>query len=154
MKVFESYKNLILDRSKDSDVTCFPTSIWDETLFAAWSTIVNALIPNIQFLNEQMAHFCRVCDADEVVLFEKATFLVITHSTRTNFNDEHRFEKISNIIKQFKLSCGKSSNTNFRSLSIRNSSFCAFIELFTQNTFSVYVFNSKSGIIRLLCVYP
>ena len=41
----------------------------------------------------------------QVVLFERATFLVISHSTRANYTDHHRFEKISNIIKQFKLSC-------------------------------------------------
>jgi len=38
-----------------------------------------------------------------MVLFEKATFLVISHATHTAHTDVHRFEKISNIIKQFKL---------------------------------------------------
>jgi Ras-related GTP-binding protein A/B len=42
-----------------------------------------------------------------VVLFELTTFLVIAHATLTPHADAHRFEKISNIIKQFKLSCRK-----------------------------------------------
>lgn len=46
-----------------------------------------------------------MCDADEVVLFEKSTFLVISNSTRKAHGDVHRFEKVSNIVKQFKLSC-------------------------------------------------
>ena len=43
----------------------------------------------------------------QVLLFEKATFLVIAHAERDSARDPHRFEKISNIIKQFKLSCSK-----------------------------------------------
>ena len=43
-----------------------------------------------------------------MVLFEKATFLVISHATHTAHTDVHRFEKISNIIKQFKLRYGGS----------------------------------------------
>ena len=60
---------------------CFGTSIWDETLYKAWSEIVTNLIPNISVLQSHLDDFCRVCDADEVVLFERATFLVISHST-------------------------------------------------------------------------
>jgi Ras-related GTP-binding protein A/B len=66
---------------------------------------VYALIPNIQVLEQNLQNFCELCEADEVVLFERATFLVISHSTTKPHNDVHRFEKISNIIKQFKLSC-------------------------------------------------
>ena len=40
-------------------------------------------------------------------MFEKATFLVIAHAERNEHQDVHRFEKISNIVKQFKLSCLK-----------------------------------------------
>jgi len=59
---------------------CFATSIWDETLYKAWSEIVTNLIPNIRVLESHLDDFCRICDADEVVLFERATFLVISHS--------------------------------------------------------------------------
>ena len=41
----------------------------------------------------------------KVLLFEKATFLVIAQAQRVLHDDIHRFEKVSNIIKQFKLSC-------------------------------------------------
>ena len=63
---------------------CFGTSIWDETLYKAWSEIVRYLIPNISVLQTHLEDFCRVCDADEVVLFEKATFLVISHSSASS----------------------------------------------------------------------
>lgn len=38
------------------------------------------LIPNIRLLETHLNNFCRMCDADEVVLFERATFLVISHA--------------------------------------------------------------------------
>lgn len=63
---------------------CFGTSIWDETLYKAWSEIVTNLIPNIRLLESHLNNFCRMCDADEVVLFERATFLVISHAQHSN----------------------------------------------------------------------
>lgn len=71
----------------------------------AWSAIVHALIPNTRLLQANLEEFRRILDADEVVLFERATFLVVSHATYKEHRDVHRFEKISNIIKQFKLSC-------------------------------------------------
>lgn len=67
------------------------------------------------------------------MLFERATFLVISHATRTPHRDDHRFEKISNIIKQFKLSCLKSM-AQFEAMEVRNSFFAAFVDKFTTNT--------------------
>ena len=81
------------------NVDCFSTSIWDETLYKAWSQIVGFLMPNIQVLEKNLQTFCEVIGADEVVLFERSTFLVISHYDTCNHGDEHRFEKISNIIK-------------------------------------------------------
>lgn len=119
-------------------VTCFRTSIWDETLYKAWSSIVYSLIPNISLLEQQLESFANICEADEVVLFEKKTFLVIVHATIREHKDIHRFEKISNFIKQFKLSCSKSSS-KFASLELRNSQFTAFVESFTSNTYVMVV---------------
>jgi len=63
------------------------------------------LVPNLGRLQGYLQSFAKICNCDEVVLFEKATFLEITHATFKAIPDIHRFEKISNIIKQFKLSC-------------------------------------------------
>jgi len=69
---------------------CFGTSIWDETLYKAWSEIVTNLIPNIGVLESHLRDFCRICDADEVVLFERATFLVISHAQQAPGADTDR----------------------------------------------------------------
>lgn len=71
----------------------------------AWSSIVYTLIPNVGKLENSLNEFTNIIDADEVLLFERATFLVVSHAQRKHHKDPHRFEKVSNIIKQFKLSC-------------------------------------------------
>ena len=83
----------------------FKTSIWDETLYKAWSAVVHALIPNVAVLEDKLASLADACDADEAVLFERSSFLVISAAARRPHPDIHRFEKISNIVKQFKLAC-------------------------------------------------
>ena len=123
--------------------TCCKTSIWDETLYKAWSNIVYSLIPNIKQLESHLGEFCDVCNADEVVLFERATFLVISQSTRVEHHDMHRFEKISNIIKQFKLSCSK-TQAQFQAMEVRNSHFTAFIDYFTTNTYVMVIMSDPS----------
>ena len=71
----------------------------------AWSSIVYELIPNVHELEYSLKSFANIIDADEVLLFERATFLVISHYRTRPHIDVNRFEKVSNIIKQFKLSC-------------------------------------------------
>ena len=66
-------------------------------------------------------------------MFERVTFLVIAQCSRKQHHDVHRFEKISNIIKQFKLSCGRSQSQPL-SMHISNSTFSAFVGSFTSNT--------------------
>lgn len=263
--IFDDRRRLIKECCDECNVPnfqCFGTSIWDETLYKAWSEIVTNLIPNIGVLQSHLDDFCRSCDADEVVLFEKATFLVISHSqtssasncttsttskksisnggdhsrsddtkamdksiveeedeTKKKQNDSdaddaadsnhestpgtdnassdvnevnekdvnelpssssvysevgadkevdpnistagggntpegiggtqkesvavtqfdtHRFEKISNIVKQFKLSCEK-AQSQFQGMEVSNSRFSAYIDAFTANTYIMVV---------------
>jgi Ras-related GTP-binding protein A/B len=131
-----------------AEVTSFATSIWDASLYKAWSTMVHSLIPNVPTLETQLRNFCRICKADEVVLFERATFLVICHATAAGSAeladvDPHRFEKISNIIKQFKLSCSK-SQTQFEKMEVQNSRFTAFVDVFTSNTYLMAVMSPSA----------
>ena len=218
--ILEDRKRLIGESCASCGVEhfqCFGTSIWDETLYKAWSEIVTNLIPNIGLLESHLNNFCRICDADEVVLFERATFLVISHAqvsdddrnrevdalapadstaspstspppaegvedrndqgdagrsskndsaggdnsktfdqqmkqhddriqphvNRTPHFDAHRFEKISNIVKQFKLSCGK-AQSQFQGMQVCNSRFNAFIDAFTANTYIMVIVSNPS----------
>lgn len=103
------------------------------------------LVPNVQALEQHLQLFADIIDADEVLLFERATFLIISHCQRKPHRDIHRFEKVSNIIKQFKLSCSKLA-AQFQSMEVKNSNFAAFIDNFTPNTY-VMVITSDATIL-------
>lgn len=136
--IFQERKEDLLRLSSPLHCECYRSSIWDETLYKAWSGIVYQLVPNVQEMEQKLQAFGAILDADEVLLFERATFLVIAHSQRRPHTDLHRFEKVSNIIKQFKLSCSKVA-ASFTHMEVRNGSFAAFIEQFTANTYVMLV---------------
>lgn len=101
------------------------------------------LIPNVDALERSLTYFANIIEADEVLLFERATFLVISHCQRKQHKDLHRFEKVSNIIKQFKLSCSK-LGAKFQSMEVRNSQFAAFINTFTSNTYIMVIMSDPT----------
>lgn len=125
-------------------ITCFGTSIWDETLYKAWSAIVYSLIPNIDQIQIPLAKLCRLCQAQEVVVFEKATFLVISSAEQdvdpdsTLVADTHRHEKTSTVIKQFKLACMK-SQAQFQSMEIKTRYFTAYLDVLTPTTYILVI---------------
>jgi len=128
---------------KDDICDAFMTSIWDETLYKAWSSIVCELISNGQSLNQGLGKLMHICSADEIVLFERATFLVVAKATTNrNWNDVHRYEKISNIVKQFKLRC-LPTRSRFQSMTVANSGFTAYLGGFTQSTNILVVLSDK-----------
>uniref|UniRef100_A0A183CKQ7 GTP-binding protein n=1 Tax=Globodera pallida TaxID=36090 RepID=A0A183CKQ7_GLOPA len=137
-----------LRQHTNPSIQCFRSSIWDETLYNAWSAIVYQLVPNVSSMEHKLKKFADIMDADEILLFEKATFLVIAQAQRAKHEDIHRFEKVSNIIKQFKLSCSRMGSQ----FEIRNSTFAAFIESFTYNTYVMLVLsdgNVSSAAIKI-----
>jgi len=142
-QIFNDREAELKEKSGPIQIQCFKTSIWDETLYKAWSSIVYSLIPNVKVLESNLDKFCKICEADEVVLFEKATFLVISCATQKEHKDPHRFEKISNIIKQFKLSCSK-CQAQFQSMEVKNSNFSAYIDGFTKNTYIMLIMSDPT----------
>ncbi|CDS08308.1 hypothetical protein LRAMOSA02256 [Lichtheimia ramosa] len=141
-KVFLDHKKELQVRSEPIQIEAFQTSIWDETLYAAWAHIIHCLIPNIRALETNLNNFCRICCADEVVLFERTTFLVIANAATVHHPDIHRFEKISNIIKQFNLNARQQSHS--KTMVIRGSTFTAYIDTLTRNTCVMMVISDPS----------
>ncbi|GFZ48207.1 GTP-binding protein GTR1, partial [Saitozyma sp. JCM 24511] len=104
------------------ELRCFPTSIWDESLYKAWSSVVHTLIPNIGLITSHLTFLRDLCLAVEAVVFETDTFLVIAKSGspldgdsstlderevagNAKVLDRQRFEKISEIVKGFRKTC-------------------------------------------------
>lgn len=125
------------------NITCFATSIWDESLFKAWSSIVCSLLGDGRQLQTALDKLCKCCAADEIVLFESATLLFICNSTLKEVQDIYRFERIANIVKQFKLRCNRGRHL-FQSMIVRNGSFRAWIGPFTRTTYCLCVISDKT----------
>ena len=121
-------------RSIPFKVTCYPTNIWDESLYKAWSSIIYSLVPNIAIFEASLNKFADIMRADEVLLFEKATYLIIAHAVRKKHPDIHRFEKISKIIKLFKHSASRFvANLHTMRMEIINGDLKIFLDILTYN---------------------
>ena len=88
-----------------SSVEFFPTSIWDQSLYKAWTQIIYYLIPNAGVIETMLEQLADVIHARELILYERTTCLMVTHVTRGS--EEHnpftdRFERISSILKTHK----------------------------------------------------
>ncbi|ODV88636.1 hypothetical protein CANCADRAFT_126351 [Tortispora caseinolytica NRRL Y-17796] len=140
----EVYSSMMQALRETSKVYGFPiqgyaTSIWDESLYKAWSSIVCELIPNMNAFESHLQHFAKISEAQEAILFEKTTFLVISHASyKTADMDPKRFEKISNIIKTYKQSCSK-MRSQFQSLQLRGPGCTIIIENLTSNMFIMVI---------------
>ncbi|KZT26611.1 hypothetical protein NEOLEDRAFT_1241056 [Neolentinus lepideus HHB14362 ss-1] len=77
----ERKRRELVKESTGIGVTVFGTSIYDESLYKAWSHIVHTLIPNAAVLSRHLTTLAEACSATEVILFERTTFLVIATST-------------------------------------------------------------------------
>jgi Ras-related GTP-binding protein A/B len=88
-------------------VEFFATSIWDQSLYKAWTKIIYYLIPNAGTIEALLEQLAEVIDARELILYERTTCLTVAHVTRKTeepnpFTD--RFERISSILKTHKQS--------------------------------------------------
>lgn len=123
-------------------VEFFPTSIWDQSLYKAWTQIIYFLIPNAQTIETMLEQLAEVIHAREIILYERTTCLMVTHITRgpelqNPFTD--RFERISSILKTHKHSMAKhmgvpAGSANFAELQIKTGRFMFFITRLTENT--------------------
>ncbi|ODV88077.1 hypothetical protein CANARDRAFT_193858 [[Candida] arabinofermentans NRRL YB-2248] len=133
----------------------FATSIWDESLYKAWSSIVCSLIPNISLYEENLLKLNNVLNAREIILFEKTTFLVIsstnkntliTNSEDSSSLDPKRFEKISNIIKTYKQSVNK-IRTNFNNLILHGNNSSIYLDILTSNIYIMIIIDKSKVVV-------
>lgn len=92
--VFEKRKKEVQDRARKFPLTCFPTSIWEVSLYKAWTSIVSTLIMDMDTLKSALSNFAEACNAEEVILFEKSTFLLTCHYSNKTMSDDQRYLEI------------------------------------------------------------
>lgn len=105
------------------------------------------MIPNAAILSKHLNTFANACNATEVILFERTTFLVIATSSQTNSNRHDsdsdalytkRYERTSELIKHFKHSCTR-AREEFRSLEMELFDFTAVLDEMTRNTYVMVI---------------
>lgn len=125
----------------------YATSIWDQSLYRAWTAVIYTLVPNASALETLLSRLCAAIAAYEVVLYERTTCLAITSVSRPpeTANPYHdRFERLSAILKTHKHSLARharvpASSAHFALLEMKTSRFCLFAERLTENTNLVVV---------------
>ena len=66
-RVFEQKKKMLEEHARFHHLTVqvSKTSIWDKTLYSAWSKIVTQLVPNKQKFEEELERLAEESEADE-----------------------------------------------------------------------------------------
>ena len=124
----------------------FGTSIWDETLYFAWSKILRLLIPNVAKLNSLLSFIARHVRSDEIILIEKFTYLIIGSYFEDGGNESNtkkRFEQFSTFLKKFKISCTQAYCTSIQFLEFKNRNFHLLLKEFTPSTYLVIISYGK-----------
>jgi len=125
------------------EVEFWGTSIWDQSLYKAWTQVIYHLVPNAGVIEDLLNQLADVIHAHELILYERTTCLMVTQVSRpyegrnNPFTD--RFEKLSSILKSHKQSVAKhtglpAGSANFAELQIKTAKYMFLITRLTENT--------------------
>lgn len=131
------------EKGAGQEVEFWGTSIWDQSLYKAWTQVIYHLVPNAGVIENLLNQLADVIGAHELILYERTTCLMVTHVSRpyeskgNPFSD--RFEKLSSILKSHKQSVAKhtglpAGSANFAELQIKTGQFMFLITRLTENT--------------------
>lgn len=143
-KTTEALQNMAPSAPPTIDIQPFATSIWDQSLYKAWSSIIHDLIPNLAIIEKELGALGQAIEAEEIFLYERTSFLVVStwksdEAARNPHRD--REERLSNVMKTFKNRLagwsGTSRNTDqFKEFQLTLGTLFSFaIMTFTTNTY-------------------
>ncbi|ODV57836.1 Rag GTPase GTR1 ASCRUDRAFT_78360 [Ascoidea rubescens DSM 1968] len=132
-------------------VKIFTTTIWNETLYLAWSRVVEELVPKANIMKNYLKKISRVLNAKELIIFERKSFLsIVSYSNMFdqdnfyNFNSDRndgyshygvtadRSQKISSIIKTFRKSASYYNGGKFQKLTLHSRSSIIYLDELTD----------------------
>lgn len=121
----------------------FATSIFNSSLYSAWSQIIKDIIPDLTLCDRTLSSVAKTMLCDEIVLVEKLTFLVLgSYSAEKRTDNDARYFKLSRMIKSFKIECSKNGK-EITSVVIRNPDFSVVMHGFTPNTYVFLMFYGR-----------
>lgn len=134
---FNAKKNAIIRECEEyrNKIQCFSTSIWDESLYSAWKKIMKTFGINNENLKKCLESIREACNADEVAIFEKNTFLLFysVSKEKEDNNDDEKLDKLSLSYKKMMKSALSIGNKGFDSFKFRSKEFTAYVEELTKN---------------------
>ena len=147
--IYEERVKMVASVSEGLRLETFASSIWDQTLYKAWAGIVHTMVPGLGVIEGFLKRFAKQVEAEEVVLFERSTFLMVTSVSGEEEQEEDgnpnpdRHERISNIMKSYKHAIARNTRTTAASVAfvlfkVQTPTFNAFLARFTENTY-IYV---------------
>ncbi len=125
------------------------TSIWDISLYKAWTYIISEFIPKKDKMKELLKKLVSACGADEAVLLEKNILIKICSYNEKELADKDRFEKITEVIKKFKQSCKMNSST-FKEILIKTANNVIYIDEFENSTYIIVALRNKNATLELI----
>lgn len=152
--LFNKYKQKVEEITpKNQLAEIFATSIWDVSLYYAWSVIIKNIIPDVQMFENILSSISELIQCEEIVVVEKSSFLIIGSHNKTQSNEKEilKYERLSGIVKNFKIDCSKRGK-EMNSIVIKNQDFTILLEDFTKNTFIILMFYDnelKPGLMSL-----
>lgn len=153
-EIFEKYRGEVEKRTdkREQLVKVFATSLFNETLYTAWSVIIQHLLPDIKAFNKSLKNISKIIQCDEVFLMEKSTLLKIgSYNSQENEDSIQKFEEISIIIKKFKIGLSKSGK-KLNTFYIKNKNFLLVYQPFSANTMILMIFYNtkvKTALVQL-----
>ena len=125
------------------------TSIWDISLYKAWTYIISEFIPKKDKMKELLKKLVSACGADEAVLLEKNILIKICSYNEKELADKDRFEKITEVIKKFKQSCKMNSST-FKEILIKTANNVIYIDEFENSSYIIVAVRKQKSTLELI----
>ena len=147
--IFLNRKKQFESKAGNFKINVYQTSIWENTLYKAWSDIIGSIIPKKDKIKELLEKYCKACQADEVILFEKNTFLYISSFNNKEIKNKERFEKICEEMNKFKKTCQNDSK-KFSNFLIKNVGNTIYLDEFENSTCIMVVLSNKTVNLELL----
>ena len=156
-KIDEEKRDAILSNKKEKfkskagnfEINIYQTSIWEISLYKAFSNILSSIVKNNEKISQILEGYAKACDADEVILFDKTTLLVISSYNNKEFKDEERFEKICHSIKKFE-SNYKTISNHFNDFILKNKVNTIYFNHFNNCTYIMIVLSNKNSSLELV----
>lgn len=131
------------------DIIFLPTSIWDISLYKAWTNIFSDFLPKTDKIKELLKKFVTASWADEAVLLEKNTLVKICSFNDREIKDNDRFEKITDVIKKLKNSC-KYDSKIMKEIMIKTINNIIYVDDFENSSYIIVAFRNQKTTLELI----